>query len=309
MNLKQVRIVDPVLTNIAIGYQNAEFIGSRLFPRAPVYVSGGQIIEFGTEAFRKYNLRRAPGANTTQIQFGYGGKPFALVQDALETVVPREWLRDAAVTPGIQLGTRSVQLGLDVVQLALENEQAALATTAANYGSSNKVDLAASSWNDPDRDPIPDITTAQEAVGDQIGHDPNILTLSGKAFSALRTNPHVTERFKGLSAGAISREQLQDLLDVEEIVVGRARYEDSAGAMNPVWGTHAILAYAAPPGSTIERPSFGYTYTMDGHPLVEETYYDKSRKSWVYPVTFERAPVLTGVAAGYLFQNAGAPHA
>lgn len=307
MNLKQVRVVDPILTNIAIGYQNAELVGHNLFPRADVYVSGGQVIEFGTEAFRKYNLRRAPGANTPRIQFGYAGKPFALVQDALEVSVPREWMRDASVQPGIQLATRAVNLGLDVVQLALENDQAALATNAANYGASNKIDLTASSWFDPARDPVVDITTGQEAIGDSIGAVPNVLVLSGKAFAAARTNPHVTERFSGIHSGAISVAQLASVFDVERIVVGRARWQTDAGVMTPAWGTHAVLAYAAPAGSSVERPSFGYTYTMDGHPLVEQPYYDNSAKSWIYPTTYERAPQLTGVAAGYLLQNAGAP--
>lgn len=306
MNLQQVRVIDPVLTNIAIGYQNAEFVGHHLFPRANVQVSGGQVIEFGKEAFRKYNLRRAPGAHTVQIQFGYAGKKFALVQDAVEAVVPREWLRDAAAVPGIALGQRAVQLGLDVVQLALENEQAALATDAANYGSDNKVTLTSSSWYDPDRNPITDIATAQEAVGDGIGRDANLLVLSGSAFAALRSNPHILERFKGLSAGAVSREQLQQVLDVERIVVGRARNEATDGSTVRSWGQHAVLAYAAPANSSVEQPSFGFTYTMEGHPLVEQPYYDNSRKSWVYPVTYERSPELTGVAAGYLFTDAGA---
>lgn len=306
MNSRQVRMVDPVLTNIALGYQNAEFVGHHLFPRANVQVTGGQVIEFGTEAFRQYNLRRAPGANTVQVQFGYAGKKFALVQDAIEAVVPREWLRDAAVTPGIQLGSRAVTLGLDIVQLALENEQAALATNASSYGTDNKIDLSANSWADPARNPISDVSLAQEAVGDGIGRDANVLLLSGSAFAALRSNPHILARFQGLSAGAISREQLAQVLDVERVVVGRARTENASGNMVRSWGDHAVLAYAAPANSSVEQPSYGYTYTMESHPLVETAYYDNNRKSWVYPVTYERSAELTGISAGYLFIGAGA---
>lgn len=309
MNLKQVRVADPILSNIAIGYQNAEFVGHNLFPRTSVQVSGGQVIEFGTEAFRKYNIRRAPGANTPRIQFGYAGKPYALVQDALEVVVPREWMRDASVQPGVQLATRAIRLGMNVVQLALENEHAAIATNAALYGTDNKVDLGASSWFDPDRNPIVDVATAQEAIGDSIGKTPNVLLLSGKAFAGARTNPHVLERFKGLTSGAVTAAQLQTVFDVDRIVVGRARWQTDAGVMTPVWGTHAVLAYAAAPDSSVDEPSYGYTYTMEGHPLVEEPYYDNNAKSWIYPATYERAPQLTGVAAGYLFEEAGAPFA
>jgi hypothetical protein len=307
MNLKQVRLIDPVLTNIAIGYQKQEYVGHNLFPKVPVQVSGGQVIQFGTEQFRQYNIRRAPGGNTARIQFGYAGVPYALVQDALEVGVPREWMRDASVVPGINLGTRAVRLGLGVAQLALESEQAVIATNASLYGSDNKIDLGASSWFDPDRNPIVDVATAQEAIGDSIGMVPNVLLLSGKAFAAARSNPHVLARFTGLQSGSVSAAQLASVFDVERVVVGRARYQNGAGAFVQVWGLHAVLAYAAPANSSMDEPSYGYTYEMEGHPLIESPYYDESAKSWIYPATYERAPQLTGVAAGYFFEDAGAP--
>lgn len=40
---------------------------------------------------------------------------------------------------------------------------------------------------------------------------------------------------------------------------------------------------------------------MEGHPFVEEPYFERNIKSWIYGVTYERAPVLAGVSAGYLF--------
>lgn len=51
MSLSQARVVDPVLTTHAQGYKNADFVGMALFPRVDVAKSGGQVIEFGREAF------------------------------------------------------------------------------------------------------------------------------------------------------------------------------------------------------------------------------------------------------------------
>ncbi|CAK0772392.1 hypothetical protein WCLP8_4870007 [uncultured Gammaproteobacteria bacterium] len=50
----------------------------------------------------------------------------------------------------------------------------------------------------------------------------------------------------------------------------------------------------------MEEPSYGYTYTMKGHPMVEAPYYDNNKRSTIYGVTFERKPVLTGQCAGFL---------
>ena len=71
-----------------------------------------------------------------------------------------------------------------------------------------------------------------------------------------------------------------------------------------IWGNNAVLAYVAPEGmAAVPTPSYGYTYTMEGHPLVEQPYWENGSKSWIYGTTMERSPVLTGMAAGYLFQN------
>jgi len=74
---------------------------------------------------------------------------------------------------------------------------------------------------------------------------------------------------------------------------------------NDVWGDDAILAYVPETGDNFQVPSYAYTYELMGYPQVEQPYYDRSIKSWVYPTTVERRPILTGAEGGFLFQNAG----
>ena len=88
-------------------------------------------------------------------------------------------------------------------------------------------------------------------------------------------------------------------------MVGRAVTAGAGDAFSDVWGPDAVLAYVPQQASSMEEPSYGYSYTMDGHPLVEQPYYDNNAKSWLYPATYERAPVISGMEAGYLFQNVG----
>ncbi|WP_445364400.1 hypothetical protein ACJJIQ_09065 [Microbulbifer sp. ANSA003] len=309
MNNQQVRVIDPILTTHAQGYRHQTHVGIVLFPRAPVAVSGGQILEFGKEAFRLYNARRTPGSSTKRVQYGHAGKPFALVQDALEGMVPREHLRDASQVPGINLGQRAVNNTMGSLSLTLEVEQAELARNPDNYDNDHKVDLASSQWTDDNNNPCKDIRTGQEAVRESIGMDANTLLLSAKGFAAMRENPYVLERFKYTSKDSITAAMIAALLDIDKVEVGKAVSADANDKFSDVWGTDAILAYVAPPGgdnsADAAEPSYGYTYTMDGHPLVEEAYYDNNAKSWIYPVTYERRPVLSGITAGYLMRNVG----
>lgn len=305
-----VRVIDPVLSTVAQGYNILDMIGGALFPRVPVNIRGGQIIEFGREAFRLYASKRSPGGRTARIQFGYAGKPFALLQDALEVPLPREHIGDASITPGIDLGKRAVSVAMRNMLLSLEVDQAALATNANNYGASQKVTLAgATKWSAATGMPLTDIDTGREAIRQSCGLYPNVLVLSALAFNACKNNPNIVARFQyngqaGTDASQITPQMLAGLFNVKKVLIGAGVYWSDANVSTDIWGNSAVLAYV-PEGSnlSLEEPSFGYTYTLDGNPLVEVPYYENSAKSWIYGVTHERAPVLSGIAAGYLIQN------
>lgn len=305
----QVRVVDPILSTVVQGYRNSELIGSALFPSVPVQVSGGQVIEFGKDAFKLFNARRAPGGKTARIQVGYAGKPFALVQDSLEAIVPREHLRDAQRVPGIDIASRSVNTTMRSLQLALENDQATLATTAANYAASNKVALTgAAKWSAATGNPLTDNDTGKEAIRVQTGIYPNVLVLSAAAFNACRNNPNVVQRLQynaqvSPDATQITPAMLAGLFGIDKVVVGKAIAFNDAGVSIDLWGNNAILAYVPQDSLAVEEPSYGYTYTMEGNPAVEAPYYDQNSKSWIYGVNYERQPVLSGISCGYLIQN------
>lgn len=306
MTAGQARVIDPVLTEVARGYRNPAFAGMALFPAVPVGARGGRIIAFGKEHFRLYNTARAPGASTPRVTSAYSSQSYALENHAIEEQVPYELLQDAAAVPGVDLGAAAVRRGLDIIGLRLEKAQADLARNAANYPSGNKVTLSGTSqWSHDSSNPIKQIEDYKEAVRSQIGVRPNTLLVSGRVFAALKTNPAITDRIKYTSRDVATPELLASLFGLERVVVGDAVYVDAAGAAVDVWGKDAILAYTAI-GSVADagRPSFGYTYRLDGSPFVEEPYQDRNARSWIYPIVDDVAPVIAGAEAGYLIQAA-----
>ncbi len=304
MNQAGVRVVDPILSTVVQGFRLPGLIGEALFPRVPVGVAGGKVLQFGKEAFQAYNTQRAPGTGTKRITFGYLGQPYALENHALEAPVPREWMRDAKVVPGVDLGTRATNLTMRVNLKSLEAQQAALATNAANYDANHKLVLAgATKWSTATGTPKADIEAAKEAIRTTTGMRPNVMGISAVGFKALRENPTVIDRFKYVSKESITADMIANLFDLQKVVVGDDISADDAGAFTDTWGNNAILAYVPPVPSTMEEPSYGYTYVMEGHPLVEVPYWDANAKSWIYGVSFERVPVLTGLLSGFLIQN------
>ncbi|HEU0164708.1 MAG TPA: major capsid protein [Thermomicrobiales bacterium] len=307
MTVAQARVIDPVLTSVAQGYKHADRVGSVLFPRVDVTARGGKILEFGREGFRLYASRRAPGAPTLHVPFAYEGKDFNLAQDALNSSVPRELLDDARRVPGVDMGTRAVSTCMFALTLTLEAEQAKLATTPGNFDLNHRLILTGEDrWSAPDSNPVADIKDAKEKVRRSVGVDPNRMVVSKPIFNALKMHPKIVDRFKYTSSDSITAAMLANLFDLDMIAIGKAAAlegPDETAQFVDVWGNFATLAYVPAAGAGYEEPSFGYTYTLKGHPFVEQPYWDGDKKSWIYGVTYERRPVLTGMLAGFLFQS------
>lgn len=308
--LAQTRVINPILSTHARGFRQPGFIGRFLFPVAPVAMYGGQVIEFGKEAFRLYNADRSPGQTTKRIDVGYAGKPYAIVPRALEAKVPYERMKDASQVPGIDLASRSVNTVLRALQLGQEYKASQIALNAANYDNDHKVTLTgANSWNVATVNPTKDILTAKTAVGDSIGVEANLVALSGDAWNALQLNPFIVARLNALQRDVLTPELLAVLWGVDRVVVGKAKVATGVNdTLSSVWGDDVVVAYVAPEvadGNDQDEPSYGYTYQIEGMPAVEEPYQDKGARSWIYQVADDAAPVLAGMAAGYLIKGAG----
>lgn len=309
MNPSQARVIDPVLTTVAQGYQNGEMIASALFPTVPVGLRGGNIITFGKEGFKLYASQRAPGENTKRVRFGYAGGPYALLDYSLEGMVPMEIEEEAANGPGIDLGSGAVNEVQAIMALRLEKAAADIARTAGSYAASNKVTLSGTSqWSDYSgtSDPVANISTAISAVRAATGKRPNTVAMGALVMEKLKNHPVVIDRIKYTGRDVATPELLAALFGVSRVVSGDAIYSDDAGSVfTDVWGKDVVVAYtnlaSAQNGGL---PSYGYTYQLKGYPMVEDPYYDRSAKSWIYPVTRAEAPVLASASAGYLITNA-----
>ncbi|WP_299165803.1 major capsid protein [uncultured Tateyamaria sp.] len=311
LNQRTAAVVDPILSTVARGYRNSEFISHVLFPRVPIPNRSMRVLRFGKEAFRKMNTRRAPGADKMRVQYGYASDPVALVQDALEGIVPIEHMEEAASIPGVDLGSNAIRMVMDVIDLGLEFECSQMALNAANYSANNKLALVgADRWTDPNSTPKEDMDAAKEAIRRFIGRYPNTLALGPNTARALKNHPAIKEQFKYTSKDSITDDMLAAYFEVDRVVVGKAVYlPENASDDDPaldVWGDDAVLSYVPMEGDNYAVPSYGYTYELLGYPQVTQAYWENGKDSWIYPMKTERRPYLVGAEGGFLFQNAGA---
>ena len=310
MTPSQARVIDPLVTAVARGYESPKSaVANVLFPLVPVGQRAGTIMEFGKEQFDIVDSKRAPGASTKRVQFGYGSSKFALVDYSLEAIVPNEIQEEAAAVPGLDLISMYVRKVQDQMALERENEAALLARNLANYAAANKTTLSGTDlWTNAVSNPFLVIEAARKAIRKKIGMRPNVLELGPEVLSALRVHPLVLGKLStSTDRTPATIAQLQALFEIPLIIEGEA-ISNGATDFNDVWGTDAILAYVAPKSmQEMGSQSYGYTYQLTGRPMAEEGYPDRNRKSWIVPYTDARAPYLVGANGGFLIQNAVAP--
>lgn len=307
MTLSQARVIDPILTEVARGYRSPKAaVANVLFPLVDVTARAGKILSFGPDDFKLVSTVRAPGANTKRVQFGYASGDYSLVDYRLEALTPWEIQEEGQAVPGIDLVTMSIRKVQNVMALEREKQAADLARNDTLYGSNNKETLSSTAqWSHVDSDPIGDILAAKEAIRKQIGERPNTMVLGPEVLTALRNHPKILAR---LSTSAdrppASMAQLMALFELQQIVEGESVYHDGT-QFQDVWGKDAILAYTVPASmAEMGSPNYGYTYQLQGRPVVEEGYEDRNANSWVNPVADARKAVLAGASAGFIFKTA-----
>lgn len=305
LSTDQARVVDPILTEHARGYTNAEYIGGILFPKVDMPTRAAKRIEFDRASFRRYRTERAPGANINQVSFGYAGKTVSLTQHALSAVTPVEHQEEAGAVPGIDIQRENVDLVLAAIALEKEIAQATTARNAATYAATNKVALAgADRFSDPDSDPLEVVFDFKETIRRKIGRRPNTLALGGAVGAVLKKHPKIRDHYKYTTAPAITDEMLRAYFEVANLAIGDGIYDEGDQTFD-IWGDDLILAYVPPVGQrNMKLPGYGYTYQLRGHPYVEPPVWERGVRSWINDVFDEYSAELVGADAGALIQGA-----
>ncbi len=310
MNQAQIRMgVDPLLSALAQEYAPNEYnAGNALFPHVPVKSRSGKIPMWGKEAFQIEDTERAPGTVTKRTGIAYSSQTFGLIDHALNAPVAVEDMEEAEAVPSIDLAEPSINITQDKILLSLEKEKADLSTNAALYPASNTITLAGGAqWSDyVNSDPAGDVETAINAIEDAEGVVPNVCVMSTLVARKLRKHTKVIDYIKGIGMNItkVTNAQLADYLGVDEVVITKAHYTDTAGNNQYFWGKDVVLAYVNKNPKSNKVRSYGYTYQKTGYPFVKKPWFDNDSDSFIYGTKDCRKPFLTAVSCGYLIKSA-----
>lgn len=323
MNLDQVRVIDPILTQLAQGYKNAEGVATFFGPAVSMNTRAGRTLVFGKEAFAAQNFLRAPGSNIQKIQNEFGTRSFSLRQEAISWEIAEEIAAEAKNGAAqIDLRQYAAKDAANRLMQSWEITVADAVTTAASYETSCRFDLAtrasgADQFNQATSDVEVLIDEAKEAVRAQIGTYPNKMVISPDAFNALKRNKRIRDFMqRGI---LVNESTLANIFGLDEIrVARRLKLNQSTGSLENIYNNVAVLFYQ-PSGATdgfapaldanYGNPAFGYTYTLAGYPIATPERFNIERRVFTGDILVERSFELVGmgenglVGAGAIMTN------
>lgn len=312
--LSNLRIVNPVLTNLAVGYTNADFVGTALMPYVSVDKEAGLVPIFNRDHFRIYQTERALRAKSNRVNPGdMSTVPFALTEHDLE--YPIDYREEAeSAFPLEAHATMSVTEG---IRLRHETMVADLVQNTASYAASNRVALSGTSnFADANSDPEGVFDDAKAAVRAKIVKDPNTLVIGYSMWRKLKKHPKLKAILSDSRPRLVQLADLREIFEIPNIYIGRGVWNTDAGVTTDIWGDKAVMAFvpSAPqmpvvngqvtdPGAarSVYEPSFGYTLRKRGQPVVDTRTEDG--KLEIVRNTDIFTPFLLGADAGYLISE------
>lgn len=268
--------VSPDLTAISVVYKNPGYIADMVLPRVPVGKQLFTFIQFPTDTM--FNIMdTAVGRRSKPNEVTIEGTEVAdqTADQALDQPVPQVDIdnADARYRP---LDMATMQL-TELVALGREQRVANLVFNTASYAAGLSTTLSGTSqFSDyTNSDPVLAINTWLDAPLVR----PNKLVFGQRAWTIARSHPRLVQACKGTAqtGGIASRQQVAELFEVEEVLVGQARANNAKRGQTPaltrLWGNHIAGIYQPAVLTGQGEMAFGATFEFGSRIAGSE--YDK----------------------------------
>jgi hypothetical protein len=262
--------VDQLLTNVSVGYKNAEYIASQLFPVLPVQKQSGILPIVNQSAFFRNDAKlRAPGTKSVGTGFTVDNTTkYFCDRYSIRHEIPDE-VRDnaAAVYDQDRLATNLVteQILLNQELAFASNLFAASKWTGGASGSDNTISVAWSNYSGSS--PLTEIQGWRDTLQGGLGRDANAFIIGRQVWTQLKYHPDVVDMLKYTSPikGPVGPDVFASMIEVDKVFIGSGIYTatlegtaESSVSYTRIWGKNALLMFV-PPGASLETPAAGYT--------------------------------------------------
>jgi len=306
----EIQAVDPVLTNMLVGYMQAQdrFVASKVFPVVPIEKQSGTYYAFTKKYWFLDSLKtRAPGGQFARSGYGVETATVTALLWGLEHPIADEARANNQMPMALE------QAGLQwLSQQSLIRKERAFSTDfmkTSVWGTDDN--NATTDWDDfVAGDPVNDVLTARRTISNNTGFDGNTMTLGYIVHQALVNHPDIIDRVKYVQAATLTNVEgaLAAAFGVQNYWVGKASYnsanEGQTFAAAAIIDDDCLVSYVSTaPG--IMTASAGYTFAWDGGGGAGQisSYRDQSVKSDIlqHSEAWDQKAVATDL--GYFFSD------
>lgn len=255
--------VDQPLSNLSVGYSNAEYIANQIFPVVTVQKKSDVYFTFDkSQWFRRRAAHRAPGTKAQRADYGITTASYNCLNYALAKAIPDEVRANADVP--LRPDVEAVEFTTDALLLDLEARVAALTTACGSWASASN---PGTTWEDATSTPLEDIDNLVNAIVKQIGRRPNVAVTSWGVWQELKHHPDLLDLVKHTRPGMVQMSDIADFFGFDKFLVGMA-LEDSAqegatASLDYIWGLHLWAGYV-PNAPALREPAAGYVLSWGG---------------------------------------------
>lgn len=304
-----VQAVDPVLTNMLVGYQQSDdrFVANRVFPAVSVDKdSGTYYIMTKKYWFLDQLEQRAAGGKFAQTGFGVETSTYTTLQWGIEEALADETRANSQVPMDLE----SVA-ARHIANMSLIRKERAFGTdfmATSVWGTDN---TSATDWDDFQAgDPVTDCLTARRTISDATGQEANSIVIGSIVDQALVNHPDILDRMKYTQAATMGniRAVLANVLGFTNYFVSRASYnsanEASAMTAAAIIDDDALVCFVDS-GAGLFGASAGKTFVWQpGGGLGQISQYrDQSRKSDILQHSEQWDQKAVATDLGYFFSD------
>lgn len=255
--------IAPALTAISVVYKNPAYIADLVLPRTPVGAQNFTFVQFPVDTmFNIYDTTVGRRGKPNEIVIeGTETASFTLDQ-ALDSPIPQADIDNA----DIRYDPRDLQTMALTQAIAMGREQrvANLVFNTGSYAAGLSTTLSGTGQ-------YSDYVNSDPVVGINAQLDlplmrPNKLIFGQQSWTTVRSHPRIVQATKGTAqtGGVASRQQVAELFEVDEVLVGATRANNAKRGQTPamarLWGKHIAGIYIPPVLTGQGEVAFGASF-------------------------------------------------
>jgi hypothetical protein len=307
--------LNPALTAICVGYKNPDvaLIADAVMPRVSVPTKTFNYTVYNKgDAYTVPNTRVMRKSEPTQVDFGGTLTAATCVDYGLDDLLPNDeveiWQSMPKPAGAVSPQAKSASLLTGLILLDREVRVAAKVFNSASYAAGQTQALSGTSqWSDTSNsNPLSALMNALDVPVFR----PNAIVLGRAAWTVLRQHPKLAQAVgnSAQTAGVITKQQLADLLEVQQVLIGESFVNTARRGQTPslsrTWGKHCALLYVSAQMADADQPTFGFTAQWGSRVAGNIPEQKKGlRGGETIRVGESVQEVITDPACGYLFQN------